>query len=239
MVAGTTDPAASPSQADSPPPPGEVTAGRGSRCTAVAQRRWALDADSPPRPAHLHHAPALQEAGAQHEAIAAAELVPAHLLDGGEIVIFAIKPSVWFVVFSSFRWLAAMALIILAAASGGNLIPWFDSVIILQSAVLLAGARVLVAMMQWVSRLYVLTNRRILRLTGIFHVDLFECPLTQIEKTALTTAWYERLTGTGTILFATTPAGAVEVSWNHVDGPAELHERVRSAIHRAKSPQMR
>src|SRR5437016_3942167 len=52
--------------------------------------------------------PALQEAGAPSEAIVADVLVPAHLLDGGEIVIFAIKPSLWFVIFSSVRWLAAM-----------------------------------------------------------------------------------------------------------------------------------
>jgi hypothetical protein len=86
------------------------------------------------------------------------------------------------------------------AASSRNLVPQFESVIVVQSAVLLAGARILVAMMQWVSRLYVLTNRRIMRLTGIFHVDLFECALTHIDRTGLTAAWYERLTGTGTIL---------------------------------------
>jgi hypothetical protein len=178
---------------------------------------------------------ALQEAGASTEAIVAEELVPAHLLDGGEIVIFAIKPSLWFVVFSSVRWLAAMIIVALLAGWAGNAFPQINGVLILQAAVLLAAARLVVGMMQWVSRLYVLTNRRIMRLTGIFHVDIFECPLTQIERTALSVEWYERLTGTGSILFATTPAGAVEVSWNHVDGPTELHERVRSAIHRARS----
>lgn len=182
----------------------------------------------------------LQDAGAPAaEVVAVADLVPAHLLDGGEIVIFAIKPSLWFVAFSSFRTLAAMIAVILLAALAGDRIPRIDTVMVVQGAVLVAVARLVIGMMQWVSRLYVLTNRRIMRLTGVFHVDIFECPLTRIERTALHGEWYERFTGTGTILFATTPAGAVEVSWNHVDSAAEVHERVRSAIHRAKSPPMR
>jgi hypothetical protein len=93
-----------------------------------------------------------------------------------------------------------------------------------------------VAALQWVSRLYVLTNRRIMRLTGILNVDLFECPLTKIQHTYLTLAWYERLTGVGTIAFATSGTGGTEASWTHVQNPLELHERVRSAIHRAQRP---
>ena len=55
--------------------------------------------------------PAMQQAGASGEAIDAQSLVPAHLLDGGEIVIFAIKPSMWFIVYVAFRWVAALGMI--------------------------------------------------------------------------------------------------------------------------------
>ena len=180
-----------------------------------------------------------QEATAPAEAIVAAELIPAHLLDGGEIVIFAIKPSLWFIVFTSFRWLAAMLAVIVVALFAGDRVPRVSGVFVVQSALLAAAARLVVGMMQWVSRLYVLTNRRIMRLTGVFRIDIFECLLTRIEGTVLSVAWYERVTGTGTIHFTTTPGGGVEVSWNHLDSAAEIHERVRSAIHRAKSPTLR
>jgi len=189
--------------------------------------------------ARLSH-PAFSEApGAQSKSFDAADLVPAHLLDGGEIIILAIKPSLWFIVFTSIRWLAAMVVVILLSGwlggwLGGRL--HFSSTLIVQGAAVLAAARVGLAVLQWVSRLYVLTNRRIMRLTGILNVDLFECPLTKIQNTYLTLAWYERLTGVGTISFATAGTGGVEASWLNVNNPLELHERVRSAIHRAQKP---
>jgi uncharacterized membrane protein YdbT with pleckstrin-like domain len=163
--------------------------------------------------------------------IAQADLLPAHLLDGDEIVIFAVKPSLWFVLFTSARWLVAMALVI-------GLSGWLDTAgvskpLVVKASLALAGARVGFALLQWVSRLYVLTNRRIMRLRGIFNVDLFECQLTKIQNTYLTMAWYERLAGLGSISFATAGTGGIEASWTNLNSPMEFHERVRSAINRA------
>ncbi len=174
--------------------------------------------------------------GTHSPALEAATLLPAHLLDGDEIVILAIKPSLWFVVFVSFRWVVACVAAILAAGSLSRLMPDINTPLILKGAVVLVAGRIGLAVLQWVSRLYVLTNRRIMRLTGILNVDLFECPLTKIQNTYLTLAWYERLTGLGTISFATAGTGGVEASWINVNNPLELHERVRSAIHRAQKP---
>jgi uncharacterized membrane protein YdbT with pleckstrin-like domain len=186
--------------------------------------------------ARLVHPPYTEAQGARTSPLAAADLLPAHLLDGDEIVILAIKPSLWFVVFMSIRWLAAMVLVIVLAGWLGHRITYLDAAMIVQGAVALAAARLGFAVLQWVSRLYVLTNRRIMRLTGILNVDLFECPLTKIQNTYLTLTWYERLTGVGTISFATAGTGGVEASWTNVNNPLELHERVRSAIHRAQKP---
>lgn len=181
--------------------------------------------------------PHLTEAGAQREAVGSANLVPAHLLDGGEIVILAIKPSLWFIVFASARWLVLMSLIIIAAGWLGRHLPHLNTPTIVHAALALAAARVALAILQWVSRLYILTNRRIMRLTGILNIDLFECPLTKIQNTYLTLTWYERLTRLGTISFATAGTGGIEASWINVNNPLELHERLRSAIHRAQKSQ--
>jgi hypothetical protein len=180
--------------------------------------------------------PYTEAQSAKGAALEAANLLPAHLLDGDEIVILAIKPSLWFVLFVSFRWVLAMLLVILLAGMLGDRVPRVSASVIAQTAGALAAGRLGLAVLQWVSRLYVLTNRRIMRLTGILNIDLFECPLTKIQNTYLTLAWYERLTGLGTISFATAGTGGVEASWAHVNNPLELHERVRSAIHRAQRP---
>lgn len=160
-----------------------------------------------------------------------ANLVPAHLLDDSEIVILAIKPSLWFVLFESSRWLIVLTLVALAGAGWGERLAWVHSRTVIQTAVVLMAARVGVAMLQWICRLYVLTNRRVLRLRGIFNVQVFECPLSRIQNTFLTLNWYERLLTLGSIHFATAGTGAVEASWLYINRPLEVHEQVRSAIH--------
>ena len=185
----------------------------------------------------MSHPPWTEAQGAKGEPLVAADLLPVHLLDGNEIVILAIKPSLWFILFRSVRWLVAMALImVLGLWMVSHGVGYLKPVVIVQGTIALAAARVGFGVLQWVSRLYVLTNRRIMRLTGILNVDLFECPLTKIQNTNLTLAWNERLFGLGTISFATAGTGGIEASWTNVNNPLELHERVRSAIHRARGP---
>jgi len=166
--------------------------------------------------------------------LAPADLLPVQLLDGDEVVIFAVKPSLWYVLFTSTRWLIAMAVVIAMTGWLGPLVPGVNASLVIKAALALAGARLGFALLQWVSRLYVLTNRRIMRLRGIFNVDLFECPLSKIQNTYLTMNWYERLATLGTVAFATAGTGGVEASWANVNNPLEVHERVRSAIHRAR-----
>lgn len=163
-----------------------------------------------------------------------ADLLPAQLLDGDEIVIFAIKPSLWFVLFTSVRWLIAMTVVIVLTGWLGPRLPSVDTPLVIKAAMALAAARLGFALLQWVSRLYVLTNRRIMRLRGIFNVDLFECQLSKIQNTNLTLTWYERLAALGSISFATAGTGGIEASWVNINNPLEIHERVRSAIHRAQ-----
>jgi hypothetical protein len=170
--------------------------------------------------------------GAGASPLARADLLPAQLLDGDEIVILAIKPSLWFVLFTSARWLIALGLVVAATAWLG-VPPGMSKPLVVKACLALAGARVGFALLQWVSRLYVLTNRRIMRLRGIFNVDLFECQLNKIQNTYLTMAWYERLASLGSISFATAGTGGIEATWANVNNPLEVHERVRSAIHRA------
>jgi hypothetical protein len=168
------------------------------------------------------------------ETLAAAELVPEHLLDGGEIVLFAIKPSLWFILFASIRWLICLGAIMV-------MLPWFSSTLsrgsstlVAKAALVLVAARLCFAVLEWASRLYVLTNRRVMRIRGIFNINLFECSLLKIQNTDVTLSWYQRLFGLGTVAFATAGTGPFEVSWPHVAHPLEVHEQVRAAINRAR-----
>ena len=162
------------------------------------------------------------------------EVVPRHLLNGGEIVHFAIKPSPWFVLLASARWLAVGVLLMLAA--GADLIPWPFRWYVYQAAIWAPAARLAWATLDWVSRLYVLTNRRVMRIRGVFNVDLFECGLDRIQNTALALPLVERLLRVGTITFQTAAgSGGGAASWRVVARPLEIHEKLRQAIQRAQN----
>ncbi|MBN2559805.1 MAG: PH domain-containing protein [Phycisphaerae bacterium] len=168
--------------------------------------------------------------------LAVPEVVPAHLLDGGEVVHFAIKPSPWFVLLVSLKWVAlGIALVLLA---GGEFVPPSSRWYVYQVAMWLTGARLAWATLEWVSRLYVLTNRRVIRIRGVFNVDLYECALDRIQSTSATLALPERCLRVGTITFQTAGGGgglAGAASWRIVSRPLEIHEQLREAIRRAQN----
>jgi uncharacterized membrane protein YdbT with pleckstrin-like domain len=163
------------------------------------------------------------------------DLVPAQLLDGGEVVILAIKPSLWFIIINSFRWMIVAALVVVGVAW---LHPsWYgmSPSVLIRAALGLGVLRMMVATLQWVSRLYVLTNRRLMRIRGVLNVDIFECRLSRIQNTFLRLSWYERILRLGTIDVATAGTGLVEARWENVSRPLEVHETLRKAVSAAKS----
>jgi hypothetical protein len=165
-------------------------------------------------------------------------IVPEKLLDDGEIVILAIKPSLWSIVFASARTFIVVAMVML-------MLPYVPSDVfdkaglasrnIGQLGVLLIVAQVMVAFAQWVCRQYILTNRRIIRIRGVFTVDVFDAPLTKIQNTFITLAVQERLLGLGTIQFATAGLAGIEAAWVHINDPLAVHEAIRKAIRNAQS----
>jgi hypothetical protein len=171
--------------------------------------------------------PAAKPASALPAALSAA--VP--ILHEGEVVILAKKPSGWFVLIVSLPVLAAAAavaaLAILARGAGASF-PLAATTLLFVS---LAAAcfRVLLASYQWASRLYILTNLRVLRVRGLWEIDIFECPLHRLTDVQLVAAKTERLVGVGTIVFSSDKALPPEALWLHISRPAQALELINNA----------
>ncbi len=154
-------------------------------------------------------------------------------LDGDEIIQFSIKPSLWFIPLASLNVLAILAFIAAALAVAmrtGSLAPSATPFQVLAG---LAGLRLGVATLQWASRLYVLTNRRIMRFRGVFAVDVAECRLAKISAVDLHWAWYGRLLRLGTIRMQPLQQPAA-LNWEDVARPQESHELVVRAVRKAQ-----
>lgn len=185
--------------------------------------------EAQPIAAHLEGAPS----GVAR--IAFGEMVPAHLLDGGEIVHFSIRPSTWFILLESSRWIAFATVLVAMALCGVIDVNYREQVVKL--GVVMVGGRLAWASLEWVSRMYVLTNRRVMSIHGVFKAELFECALDRIQSTQLTAELGERLFRTGTVSFQPTHAEGVlggAHSWRTVSRPSEIHEQLRAAIIRSR-----
>lgn len=178
--------------------------------------------------------------GAATEAPAAPAIVraepivlPLDILDGGEVVILALKPSLWFIVFDALKWLVAGGVMIAGWALAGNTWAQFTETLAAQAAMLAIGARVGVALLRWVSRFYVLTNRRVMRIRGVLRADVLDIPLTRVINTRVTQALNERVTGLGTLHFASDQPMPRDCAWRNISRPDEVHAEVRRAIEQA------
>lgn len=157
------------------------------------------------------------------------------LLDDDEVVELSIKPSLWFIAIVSVRVVAVAVLlaaaVVLASGDSGSVFAAYFVTL----ATLAAVVRVVVASMQWASRVYVLTNRRVMRLSGVLTVALTECALRRVEGTRLRQDPVQRQLRLGTICVG--PVGGCEapIVWEHVARAEEIHERVVRAIRKAQS----
>ena len=154
------------------------------------------------------------------------------VLDGGEIVLCALKPSMWYLGLVSVRWLAGAAVIILLAP----LLFQARSAtaeILTQAALLVTAVRLILALLQWSSRFYVLTNRRVMCFRGLMQVSLLESPLVQIRNTYVNASPVERICKVGSIGFSLQGGKQVDVWWEQISDPYTIHERIRRAIENA------
>ena len=101
-------------------------------------------------------------------------LLPESLLNEGEQVVLAIKPSLWIVVFFSFQTaLISLAIALIATFwLKGPLVPW-----LIITPAIIALARIIFAILQWASRVYVLTDQRVIVVAGVFTVTIFQINL--------------------------------------------------------------
>lgn len=161
-------------------------------------------------------------------------MLPADLIQDDEVVILLLRPSPLYIVLSSAGGLVAVALVALLLAYLARSFPrvgWTDT----QAFGLgfgLAALRLGWQTLDWWCRVFVLTDRRVLRRMGVLRVAVFETELRNIQHTSVLRRLRERIWGLGTIGFATAGSDVFEAFWVMVPQPFVVHKTVVEAIHR-------
>jgi len=160
-------------------------------------------------------------------------LLTGHILRDGEIVLLTIKPSLWFVPLQSLVFSAVVVLILgtmeLLSTSSAH-----RRLIDLDAVVFLVGMRLMLASLQWIGRLYVLTDQRVLRFSGVFSVDIFDCPLRKIAGVRVTQTFREKLFGLGTLEIHPRDSDRRPSGWQTISRPNDVYAKVMATIQRAQ-----
>ena len=159
--------------------------------------------------------------------------LPGGVVDGGEIIILAIKPSTWRPVFDSAAWLVTSCLLAGVLAGLQKPIPGLSLAVTTQLILLVGIARLAVAFVCWAPTWYILTNRRVLNVQGIRYPRITSCALVEIRNTYLNRSSAEKLTGLGTITFAFDSPHEMPRVWQSIAQPDLIHDKVRRAIENA------
>jgi hypothetical protein len=155
------------------------------------------------------------------------------MLQDGEVILMILKPSLWFILLSSLRWAAMIAIGLVAAKIYDEQLPGKNSAY-LEAGIFVIAGRLMFAVLQWMSRIYVLTDMRILRLSGIFTPELFDCPLRKVAGTRVSFTTRERVLGLGSIDIGSSDPDCGATQWQTIVRPRQVHEAIVAAIQRAK-----
>lgn len=161
--------------------------------------------------------------------------VPKGIMAGGEIVLLAIKPSMWRLLLDSAPWLVTGLLLAAALVTLGRPIPGLSLTATAQVVLLAAMARVGVAVIRWIPTWYVLTNCRILHIRGVRAPVIWAAKLKEIRHLQLCTSPAERWTRVGSISFFVDPPQEASCVWHSVAEPQLVYEKVQRAIEQASN----
>jgi len=159
--------------------------------------------------------------------------LPGGVIDGGEIVVLAIKPSLWRPVFDSAVWLATSVLLAVTLTMIGLPLPGLSSATTAQLVLLIGFTGLGVSVIRWTTTWHVLTNRRIIDIHGVRTPRIAACLLVHVRNTYLHCSVPEKVTRLGTITFVTDEPDRLPHVWRSIAHPDEVHAKIRRAIENA------
>jgi hypothetical protein len=191
-----------------------------------------------PAEAVAHHAEAAAAAGAPGatsvspaRTTALGTLLGSHVLRDGELILLILKPSLWFIVFNSLAFAIITGFLAVLAATIDH---HMRDQLYLETALFFITGSLMWSVLQWMGRIYILTDQRVLRITGVFSVEIFDCPLRKVVRARMISTSREKLVGVGSIEIIPAEETMPSAVWQTIARPKEILERLRAAIARAK-----
>ncbi|MGN6368050.1 MAG: PH domain-containing protein [Phycisphaerae bacterium] len=162
-----------------------------------------------------------------------ASVLPEQMLHEDEVVLILTKPSLWFILITSFRFILTFVLLGVLAVQVTPYASFSPQTIALATVIICMG-RLVWALAVWTSHTYMLTNQRIVTIKGVVNIRVFQAHLRKIQRTTLFKPLILRLFGIGTVGFATAATTDFDSTWVMIARPVETHESIVAAIRKAQ-----
>jgi len=170
-------------------------------------------------------------------AVALDQAIPERVLRNGEQVILTVKPSAWFILLNVTQPLIILCAMLVFVAFVE--VIGFGMAAEIRSGLLLGllmgiGLTLLLSGVRWFGRLYVLTDRRLLRICGITRVNVYEFELSRISEVGVAAGIGERIVGIGSLKFRVEDNPYTNPDWVNIAQIQNVAEEVRAAVTRAR-----
>ena len=160
-------------------------------------------------------------------------LISRYSLRDGEIIELVIRPSVWWIIFNAWRTLLLAGVIALAGLALWEYLPgrrgWY-----IEAGILVGSVRLMWATIRWMSRIHLLTNMRVLTISGVFNATVVECPLRRVARVRSVSSHRERLLMLGSIEVIPLDEKYMISLWQTIRRPREVMEQIVAAMNKAR-----
>lgn len=166
-------------------------------------------------------------------AIAPIDAIPAGLVEDDEIIILFLRPYPLYIILASLGRLLVIAVITLALMYIGRRFSLANlDTIAFGSGVFIGLSQLVWQSLEWWSRIYILTDRRIIRQKGVLRPTVFSEKLRDLQHTSVFQKLRERAIGLGSIGFTATGSDVFDAFWVMIRDPFTVHKTVVEAIER-------
>lgn len=164
--------------------------------------------------------------------VAKAQWVQKFLGDGEEIILIT-KPSVWSILVQALPGLFVLAMIICYAAymhSSSSRMSYDLSSFLICGSIIGVVAQFFYSSASWVSKYYVLTNRRVLIIRGPLSTEVIDCELKRISEVQTAALGLEKIFGLATIKIDVIDNPYFEIDWDNLKNADDIAAEIRLAI---------
>jgi hypothetical protein len=161
-------------------------------------------------------------------------MLPEQLLNDGEIIVMLLKPSAWYLLLSCAGVLGVLWSFVGALVWFRHGMGWgpLSSADLLALGAILSIVQIGWQSLEWLSRNYILTDRRVIRTRGVVRLAVYQATFQQLEGARLVASSRERVVGLGSIAFFNKGSHYPSAHWLMLRQPQAVYDKLIQTIER-------